>query len=108
MNDDIFYVREVGKRKDKPKTKKTFPTIKRVDIMEGILSPDLDKSTRSRLSNLYAEITYTEMVDLKYITEIAVSSEDDLELYNILKCLNKQKKVKYKNIKNSPNLATSI
>ena len=92
MGDDILYVLEVGKRKDKPKRKKTFPTIKRIDIMDGILSPELDKETRSKLSNLYAEITYAEKVDLKYMTEIAVSSEEDLELYNILKDLSKQRK----------------
>lgn len=96
MSEDILYVREVGKRKDKPKVKKTFPTIKRIDIMEGILSPELDKATRLKLSNLYAEITYMEMTDFKYISEIAVSSKDDFELYNILKCLNKQKKLKEK------------
>lgn len=98
MDEGILYVREVGKRKNKQKTKskKSFPTIKRKDIMEGILSPELDKSTRSRLSNLYAEITYAEMIDLKYMTEVAVSSEDDLELYNILKTYNKQQKSKFK------------
>lgn len=96
MGEDILYVREVGKRRNKPKTKKAFPTIKRVDIMEGILSAELDKATRSKLSNLYAEITYVEMIDSKYMSEIAVSSKEDLELYNILKCLNKQKKLKGK------------
>ncbi|MBD5537867.1 MAG: hypothetical protein HDQ99_19890 [Lachnospiraceae bacterium] len=94
MGEDILYVREVGKRKDKPKPKKAFPTIKRVDLMEGILSPELDKATRLKLSNLYAEITYAEMTDSKYMSEIVVSSKDDLELYNILRYLNKQKKAK--------------
>ena len=92
MSEDVLYVREVGKRKDKPKMKKAFPTIKRTDIMEGILSTELDKITRSKLSNLYAEITYAEMVDLKYMSEVAVSSEEDLELYRILKEFNKQRK----------------
>lgn len=92
MNEDILYVREVGKRKNKQNFKKGFPTIKRTDIMEAILSSELDKSTRLRLSNLYAEITYAEMVDLKYISEIAVASEDDLELYNIIKKFVKQQK----------------
>ena len=92
MGDDILYVLEVGKRKEKPRRKKSFPTIKRVDIMDGILSSELDKETRSRLSNLYAEITYTEKIDLKYISEVAVSSEEDLELYRILRELNRQRK----------------
>lgn len=92
MREDILYVREVGKKTDKTKVKKTFPIIKRVDIMEAILSSELDKTTRLRLSNLYAEITYTERIDLKYISEIVVSSADDLELYNILREFNKSKR----------------
>lgn len=92
MNEGILYVREVGKRKNKQNSKKGLPTIKRIDIMEALLSSELDKVTRLRLSNLYAEVTYAEMIDLKYMSEIAVSSEDDLELYNILKKFNKQRK----------------
>ena len=92
MGEENLYVREVGKRKSRQKCKKTFPTIKRDEIMTGILETDLDKYTRSRLSNLYAEITYIEMLDLKYMSEIVVSSKEDLELYNILKKYNKQKK----------------
>lgn len=80
MDEGILYVREVEKRKEKQNAKKGLPTIKRIDIMEAILSSDLDRVTRLRLSNLYAE-----MVDLKYMSEIAVPSEDNLELYNILK-----------------------
>lgn len=93
MDEQVLYVREVGKRKNKQKQKQSFPTIRRADIMEGILSPELDQSIRSKLSNLYAEITYAEMVDLKYMTEVTVSSEEDLELYNILKKYNKQRKI---------------
>lgn len=92
MGEEQLYVREVGKRRSKQKAKKAFPTIKRDDIMTGILETTLDKSVRSKLSNLYAEITYTEMLDLKYMTEIVVSSKEDLELYNILKTYNRQKK----------------
>lgn len=103
MGEDVLYVLEVGKRKDKPKPQKSFPTIKRTDIMEGILSLDLDKTTRSKLSNLYAEITYAEMVDFKYMTEVAVSSEEDLELYNILRKFNKQQKQKFQLAKEQEN-----
>ncbi len=84
MSEEVLYVNEIGKKKDKPKAKKSFPVIRRTDIMSGILSTTLDKETRLKLSNLYAEITYMEKRDFKYITEIAVSSQLESEIYDIL------------------------
>lgn len=89
----VLYVNEVGKRKRKRKIKKTIPTIQRSDIMSGILSTDLNHDERARLSNLYAEITYMEKKDLKYINEIVVSSKSDLEIYEMLKKLNSKSKL---------------
>lgn len=89
----VLYVNEVGKRKRKRKIKKTIPTIQRSDIMSGILSTDLNHDERARLSNLYAEITYMEKKDLKYINEIVVSSKGDLEIYEMLKKLNSKSKL---------------
>lgn len=79
--------------KRKKKIKKTFPTIRRVDIMSGILSPELSQIDRLKLSNLYAEITYMEKKDMKYISEIVVSCQSDLDIYEMLK------KIKVKNAK---------
>ena len=90
MEEEILYVREVGKRKNKRKTKQAFPVIKRTDIMEAILSSELDKTSRSKLSNLYAEITYIEKIDLKYMSEVVVASKEDFEVYEILKNLQKK------------------
>lgn len=92
MEEEILYVREVGKRKNKRKTKQAFPVIKRTDIMEAILSSELDKTSRSKLSNLYAEITYIEKIDLKYMSEVVVASKEDFEVYEILKNLQKKRK----------------
>ncbi len=89
MQEAILYINEVGKRKDKPKIKKSFPTISRTDIMMGILSEKLDSLERVKLSNLYAEIICMEKCDLKYISEIVVSSQNDLEIYELLKKMNK-------------------
>lgn len=89
MQEAILYINEVGKRKDKQKIKKTFPTISRTDIMIGILSENLSNKERSRLSNLYAEILCIEKKDLKYISEIVVSSKSDLEIYEMIKKNNK-------------------
>ena len=97
MSEEIFYTFEIGKKKDKQKIKKSFPVISRTDIMSGILSTSLDKETRSKLSNLYAEITYMEKRDLKYITEIAVSSPMESEIYDILKKLNNKQIVNNQN-----------
>lgn len=95
MQEAILYINEVGKRKGKQKVKKTFPTISRTDIMLGILSESLSDVERSKLSNLYAEILYMERRDLKYISEIAVSSQSDLEIYEMIKRFNKiSKKLK--------------
>mgnify|MGYP004534763185 CR=1 FL=1 len=91
MDEEILYVREVGKRKNKRKVKQAFPVIKRTDIMEAILSPELDKTSLSKLSNLYAEITYIEKLDLKYMSEIVVASKDDFEIYEILKNYKRKK-----------------
>lgn len=91
MQEALLHLYEVGKRKDKPKQKKTYPMISRTDIMNGILSSDLSEKERSKLSNLYAEITYMEKKDFKYISEIAVSNKSDLEIYEMLKGLKKVK-----------------
>lgn len=92
MQEAVLYLNKVGKRKEAHKIKKTLPMIQRSDIMSAILSADLTNVERSMLSNLYAEITYMEKRDLKYISEIAVSSQNDLEIYEILKKLNKKSK----------------
>lgn len=94
MSEEVMHIYEIGKKKDRPKEKKTFPVIKRTDIMSGILCMSLDKETRLKLSNLYAEITYMEKRDLKYITEIAVSSQSESEIYDILKKLNDENVIK--------------
>lgn len=90
MQEAILYLNEVGKRKDKQKIKKTLPTISRSDIMSGILSSALNHNERAKLSNLYTEIVYMEKKDLKYIREIVVSSQSDLEIYEMLKKVRKQ------------------
>lgn len=92
MQEAILYLNEVGKKKEKTKFKKTIPTIRRSDIMSGILSSDLNTEERLILSKLYAEIINMEKKDLKYISEIAVSSQHDLEIYEMLKRFNKHKK----------------
>lgn len=89
MQDAILYINEVGKRKNKCKTKKTFPTINRSDIMSGILSEIVNESERTKLSKLYAEIIHMEKNDLKYISEIAISSQNDSDVYEILRRINK-------------------
>lgn len=87
---------ETKKQSKQSKKTKTIPSINRVDIMSGILSEDLDNAERLKLSNLYAEITYMEKKDMKYINKITVSSQSDLEIYEIIKKLN-NKKNKLKN-----------
>lgn len=92
MQEAILYINEVGKRKNKPKIKKTFPTISRADLMSGILSENLSNIERSKLSDLYLEILCIEKQDLKYISEIPVSSKSDLEIYEMIKKNNKMSK----------------
>lgn len=87
----LISVDEVKKRRQKIKKSMTIPTIQRTDIMTGLLSSDLNHAEHARLSNLYAEITYMEKTDLKYIREIAVSSQSDLEIYEMLEKLNQLK-----------------
>lgn len=67
-----------------------IPSIRRTDIMRGILSHELNDIEKTKLSNLYAEITYMEKRDLKYIREITVSCQSDSEIYDILKKINKR------------------
>lgn len=80
----------------KNKTKNIFPTIKRYDIMEAILSVDINDNERSKLSNIYSEILDMERTDLKYIDKITVSSTDDSEIYEILAKWKNKKKCKAK------------
>lgn len=91
MSEEILYVKKLEKSKNKKKQRQSFPVIKRTDIMEAILSSELDKTSQSKLSNLYAEITYIEKIDFKYMSEVIVASKEDLEIYEILKKLHKKK-----------------
>ena len=56
------------------KKQNAFPTIKRYDIMEAILSKDVDDYYKDRLSNMFAEILYMERENMQYIDAITVSS----------------------------------
>lgn len=94
MKEEILQTCGIRGKKGKQSIGKTFPTISRIDIMSGILSPELTKEDRFKLSNLYAEITYMEKKELKYIKEITVSSQDDLDIYEMLKSIRKQIKAK--------------
>lgn len=85
MQEAMLYINEIGNRKNKTKSKNMFPRINRSDIMSGILSEKINENERIKLSKLYAEIIYMETKDLKYISEIAVSSERDSEVFEILK-----------------------
>ncbi len=85
MNETVVIpTNSTKKDKKRLKKEKTIPIIQRTDIMSGLLCADLNHYERSRLSNLYAEITYMEKKDLKYISEIAVSSQSDVEIYEML------------------------
>lgn len=93
MEEALLYINEVGKRKNKPKNKSTFPVISRSDIMAAILSESINDFERIKLSNLYAEIICMEKKDLKYISQIAVSSKSDFEVYEIIKKINRAKNI---------------
>lgn len=87
---ETICVRTTGKKKKKVNPEKTIPTIDRIDIMSGILSAKLNQNERYKLANLYAEITYMEKIDLKYINQITVSCQSDLEVYEMLRKLKKE------------------
>ena len=76
--------------KKKKKHLKSIPSINRVDIMSGILSANVNHDERYKLSNLYAEITYMEKSDLKYINKITVSCQSDMEIYEIIRRVKKE------------------
>lgn len=97
MEEAILYVREVGKRCQKRKRKPTFPTIQRRDVMEYILSDVATKSERALLSSMYSEIIRMEMKKMEYITEIAISSQKDAEIYDLINRLKGEEKRRQKN-----------
>ena len=80
--------------KKKGKYLKSIPSINRIDIMSGILSTNVNQDERYKLSNLYAEITYMEKSDLKYINKITVSCQSDMEIYEILRRVKKEEQKK--------------
>lgn len=100
MNEAYFYITEVGKRSQKERKKNNFPTIQRSDIMSCILSEFATCEERTVLSKIYYEITKMEMQDMKYITEIAISSKRDAEVYDLINRLKSEEKnrLKYKYI----------
>ena len=89
---ETICVRPSQRRKKKEKYENSIPTINRTDIMSGILSTNINQNDRYKLANLYAEITYMEKTDLKYINQITVSCQSDMEIYEILKKIKKEKK----------------
>lgn len=97
MNEAYLHLMEGSKRLGKEKRKNGFPTIQRSDIMSCILSEFATNAEKSSLSLMYYEITRMEMKDMKYITEIAISSQKDADIYDIIKRLKSQEKIKYVN-----------
>ena len=98
MEEAVLYVREVGKRCQKRKKKSTFPTIQRRDVMEYILSDVATKSERALLSSMYSEIVRMEMKKMEYITEIAISSQKDAEIYDLINRLKGEEKNRQKHL----------
>lgn len=96
MNEAYLYLSQVGKRSQKIKKNKSFPTIQRYDIMNAILSEFTTSEEKSLLSLTYYEITKMEMADMKYITEIAISSQRDADIYNLINRLKIEEKNKLK------------
>lgn len=92
MDEVYLYLTEGNKHLKKEKRKKGFPTIQRSDIMSCILSEFATKEEKSSLSLMYYEITKMEMKDMKYITEIAISSQKDADIYDTIRRLKSQEK----------------
>lgn len=98
MNEAYLYVTECNEYSKKGKKKKNFPTIQRSDIMNCILSEFATNEEKSLLSLLYYEITKMEMKDMKYITEIAISSQKDADVYDLINRLKSEEKhIKFNN-----------
>ena len=68
----------------KKRGRNLFPTINRYDVMEAILSVNINDIERNKLSNMYSQILSMEKDDLKYIEKVAVSSTSESEIYDIL------------------------
>ena len=69
---------------NKRKNQNAFPTIKRYDIMEALLSKDIEDNYKDRLSNMFSEILYMEKENMQYIDAITVSSASDVEIFDLL------------------------
>lgn len=69
---------------NKRKNQNAFPTIKRYDIMEALLSRDIEDNYKDRLSNMFTEILYMEKENMQYIDAITVSSASDVEIFDLL------------------------
>ena len=90
MDEAVLYVREVGKRSQKRKKKSSFPTIQRHDVMACIISDVATKKEKALLSKLYHEIILMEAGTMEYIAEIAVSSQEDANMYDLVKRLKRE------------------
>lgn len=96
MEDAVLYVKEVGKRSQNRKKKPTFPTIQRKDVMECILSDLATAHEKSLLSSMYYEIIRMETKKMQYITEIAISSQEEANIYDLINRLKSEEKNKRK------------
>ena len=92
MEDAVLYVKSVGKRSQKQKKKATFPTIQRSDIMKCILSDHITKMEKALLSSMYSEILRMETRTMEYITEIAISSKQEADLYDLIKRIKREER----------------
>ena len=90
------YLYAIKKRKcpKKIRTLKKYPTIQRSDVMNCILSEYATSEEKNLLSCMYYEITKMEMKDMKYITEIAISSKEDADIYDLIQRLKMKEKNK--------------
>ena len=96
MEQSILCVEKDKSYLQKRKLKSTFPTIQRKDVMEYILSDIATKSEKALLSSVYSEIIRMETKKMQYITEIAISSQEEADIYDLIKRLKKEERMQEK------------
>lgn len=88
----VMYDNEVKKECKNSSHGQAFPVIRREDVMSSILSEYVTKNQKVMLSAMYFEIVQMERKTLEYITEIAISSRQDAEIYDIITFLKRKEK----------------
>lgn len=74
-------------------TKLGIPVIDRHELMSILILDEISPDTKKVASSLYQDVIHKEVLDMHYITDIPVQSEQEVQLWNIINKLHSTNKI---------------